>query len=185
MDGQPAPQISKTKTVLAVGRLHEQKGFDLLLQAWKRIEDQYPDWTLRIAGEGPKRTELENRIQDLQLQHVVLAGHTDDVKNEYAKASLFVLSSRYEGLPLALIEAMWSGMPCVSFDCPQGPSELLAEERGWLVPNGDIEALAKQLEYTMRHPDEAARRAHEAQAFAQEKYSEAQIMPQWKQMIEQ
>ena len=174
----------KTKTVLAVGRLHEQKGFDLMLQAWKSIEERYPDWTLRIVGEGPKRAELEAQIESKGLKRVVLAGATNDVLSEYSEASFFVLSSRYEGLPLALIEAMWCGLPCVSFDCPQGPSELLAEERGWLVPNGDIAALSSQLEYVLTHSEEAIQRAQNAQMFAQTTYSEAFIMPQWVQLIE-
>ena len=174
----------KTKTVLAVGRLHEQKGFELLLEAWAPIEKQLPDWTLRIVGEGPKRTELETQIQTLGLRHVVLAGRTENVAKEYAEASLFVLSSRYEGLPLALIEAMWCGTGCVSFDCPQGPAELLADRRGWLVENGNVEKLTQQIEYALTHPDEVAARATEAQTYARATYSEAAIMPQWTKVIE-
>ena len=171
------------KTVLAVGRLHEQKGFDLLLEAWQPIEKRYPEYTLRIVGEGPKRAELEAQIKTLHLQHVTLAGRSADMAKEYAVASLFVLSSRYEGLPLALIEAMWSGTPCVAFDCPQGPAELLADGRGWLVENGNVEKLTQQLIDTLAHPDEATARAAKAQAFAQATYSEAAIMPQWEKII--
>ena len=174
----------KTKTVLAVGRLHEQKGFDLLLQAWKPIEKTYSDWSLRIVGEGPKRAELEAQIESQGLKRVVLAGATNNVLDEYEAASIFVLSSRYEGLPLALIEAMWSGLPCIAFDCPQGPAELLAENRGWLVPNGDIAELTAQIAYALSHPEEALKRAQKAQIFAQTTYSEAAIMPQWVQLIE-
>ena len=174
----------KTKTVLAVGRLHEQKGFDLLLQAWKPIEKTYSDWSLRIVGEGPKRAELEAQIESQSLKRVVLAGATNNVLDEYEAASIFVLSSRYEGLPLALIEAMWSGLPCIAFDCPQGPAELLAEDRGWLVPNGDIAELTAQIAYALSHPEEALKRAQKAQSFAQTTYSEAAIMPQWVQLIE-
>lgn len=172
------------KTVLAVGRLHEQKGFDLLLQAWKPIEKTYSDWSLRIVGEGPKRAELEAQIESQGLKRVVLAGATNNVLDEYEAASIFVLSSRYEGLPLALIEAMWSGLPCIAFDCPQGPAELLAENRGWLVPNGDIAELTAQIAYALSHPEEALKRAQKAQSFAQTTYSEAAIMPQWVQLIE-
>ena len=172
------------KTVLAVGRLHEQKGFDLLLQAWKPIEKTYSDWSLRIVGEGPKRAELEAQIESQGLKRVVLAGATNNVLDEYEAASIFVLSSRYEGLPLALIEAMWSGLPCIAFDCPQGPAELLAEDRGWLVPNGDIAELTAQIAYALSHPEEALKRAQKAQIFAQTTYSEAAIMPQWVQLIE-
>jgi len=175
----------KTKTVLAVGRLHEQKGFDLLLQSWQTLEKKYPEWTLRIVGEGPMRAELEAQIQAMGLQRVYLAGKVDKMAEEYAEASLFVLSSRYEGLPLALIEAMWCGTPCVSFDCPHGPAELLADERGWLVPEGDIAALTRQLEYLLSHPEEAAERAQKAQTFAHTMYSEKNIMPLWQKLIEQ
>ena len=171
------------KTVLAVGRLHEQKGFDLLLEAWQPIEKHYPEYTLRIVGEGPKRAELEAQIENLHLQHVTLAGRSADMAKEYAVASLFVLSSRYEGLPLALIEAMWCGTPCVAFDCPQGPMELLADGRGWLVENGNVEKLTQQLIDALAHPDEAAARAAKAQAFAQATYSEAAIMPQWEKVM--
>lgn len=172
------------KTVLAVGRLHEQKGFDLLLQAWKPIEKTYSDWSLRIVGEGPKRAELEAQIESQGLKRVVLAGATNNVLDEYEAASIFVLSSRYEGLPLALIEAMWSGLPCIAFDCPQGPAELLAEDRGWLVPNGDIAELTAQIAYALSHPEEALKCAQKAQSFVQTTYSEAAIMPQWVQLIE-
>lgn len=184
LDGQKIPRVKRTKTVLAVGRLHEQKGFDLLLEAWQKIETRFPEWTLRIVGEGHQRAALEAQINGLHLQRAVLAGQAADIKAEYASASLFVLSSRYEGFSLVLSEAMWSGVPCVAFDCPQGPAELLADERGWLVPNGDVEALHKQIAYAITHPEEATERAQKAQAFAQATYSEACIMPQWIRWIE-
>ncbi|MDD5990771.1 MAG: glycosyltransferase family 4 protein [Paludibacteraceae bacterium] len=185
LDGQKVSiKSAKSKTILAVGRLHEQKGFDLLLQAWKPIEKTYSDWSLRIVGEGPKRAELEAQIESQSLKRVVLAGATNNVLDEYEAASIFVLSSRYEGLPLALIEAMWCGLPCIAFDCPQGPAELLAENRGWLVPNGDIAELTAQIAYALSHPEEALKCAQKAQIFAQTTYSEAAIMPQWVQLIE-
>ena len=185
LDGQKVSiKSAKSKTILAVGRLHEQKGFDLLLQAWKPIEKTYSDWSLRIVGEGPKRAELEAQIESQGLKRVVLAGATNNVLDEYEAASIFVLSSRYEGLPLALIEAMWSGLPCIAFDCPQGPAELLAENRGWLVPDGDIAELTAQIAYALSHPEEALKCAQKAQSFAQTTYSEAAIMPQWVQLIE-
>ena len=184
LDGMKITQLPRHKTVLAVGRLHEQKGFDLLLQAWQPIEKYYPEWQLRIVGEGPQRAALERQIREQGLGHVVLAGRSADMMEEYAAASLFVLSSRYEGLPLALIEAMWCGTPCVAFNCPQGPAELLADKRGWLVENGNVEKLTQQIEYALTHPDEVAARATEAQTYARATYSEATIMPQWTKVIE-
>ena len=185
LDGQKVSiKSAKSKTILAVGRLHEQKGFDLLLQAWKPIEKTYSDWSLRIVGEGPKRAELEAQIESQGLKRVVLAGATNNVLDEYEAASIFVLSSRYEGFSLVLAEAMWCGTPCVSFDCPHGPAELLADDRGWLVPNGDIAELTAQIAYALSHPEEALKCAQKAQSFAQTTYSEAAIMPQWVQLIE-
>ena len=184
LEGLKIPMKPKKKTILAVGRLHEQKGFDMLLQAWQAIEKEYPERTLRIVGEGPRRAELEAQAGTLGLKHVSLAGRTENVADEYSEASLFVLSSRYEGLPLALIEAMWSGVPCVAFDCPQGPAELLDQERGWLVPVNDVEKLTEQIEYVISHPDEAQERARKAQQFAHATYSEQTIMPEWKRIIE-
>ena len=183
LDGQKMPMESRKKEVLAVGRLHEQKGFDRLIQAWQSIELRHPEWTLRIVGEGDKRGALEQQIRDLGLQRVEIAGRAGNILSEYAQASLFVLSSRYEGLPLALIEAMWCGLPCVAFDCPHGPAELLADERGWIVSNGDTAALSAQIENCITHLDEAAQRAHKAQVFAQATYSEAAIMPLWLDII--
>lgn len=184
LDGQELPSKAKKENiVLAVGRLHKQKGFDLLLQAWQPIEDKYPEWQLRIVGEGPKRAELETQVRELTLRHAIIAGRTENVADEYSSASLFVLSSRYEGFSLVLAEAMWCGTPCVAFDCLQGPAELLADGRGWLVENGNVEKLTQQIVYAISHPDEAIARARKAQAFAQATYSEAAIMPLWKKII--
>ena len=181
-------RIQSIKTLLAVGRLHEQKGFDMLLEAWNNVQRDNvqctKDWTLRIVGEGPQRAALEQQIKDLHLSNVVLAGRVENMVEEYAASSLFVLSSRYEGLPLALIEAMWCGVPCVSFACPHGPAELLRGDRGWLVPAMDVAGLAKQVAYAMSHSEEAMERALRAQEYAYEKYSEANIMPQWVRLIE-
>ena len=170
---------NKSTTVLAVGRLHEQKGFDLLLKAWKPLETDCPDWQLRIVGEGPKRKALEQQINILGLRHVSLAGQSDNIVKEYTSASCFVLSSRYEGFGLVLVEAMWCGVPCVAFDCPQGPGELLADNRGWLVPAGDIAALTQAIKEVFAHPEEAQRRARKAQQYVQSTFSEAAVMPQW------
>lgn len=178
----------KTKMVLAVGRLHEQKGFDMLLEAWNNVQRDNvqctKDWTLRIVGEGPQRAALEQQIKDLHLSNVVLAGRVENVVEEYNEASLFVLSSRYEGFSLVLLEAMWCGVPCVSFDCPHGPAELLGDDRGWLVPAMDVEKLSQQIIYAMTHMEEAMKHAERAQEYAYEKYSEANIMPQWVQLME-
>ena len=132
------------RRAIAVGRLDRQKGFDTLIAAWKKVVVRYPDWQLDIYGDGPQKEELQRTIEDDGLQQTVfLHGRTDDVASEYAHHSLFVLSSRSEGFGLVLVEAGICGLPLVSFDCQQGPAEIITSENGILVrPVGDSNALA-------------------------------------------
>jgi glycosyltransferase involved in cell wall biosynthesis len=135
------------KRVIAVGRYVYQKGFDLLLQAWKTVEQQHPDWELAIYGMGD-RTPYEQIVTDLQIDRTRchLYGSTSDIKAEYLNSSLFVFSSRFEGFGMVLIEAMACGLPVVSFDCPCGPKDIVRHnEDGLLVPSGDTELLADAL----------------------------------------
>ena len=122
------------KTVLAAGRLVRQKGYDRLIRTWVRVAPEHPDWRLVIYGEGPKRAWLEGLISRFGLEDVVtLPGPAEDLGAEMAKASIFVLSSRWEGLPLALLEAMGVGMAVVSFDCPTGPADVIDDHRNGLL----------------------------------------------------
>lgn len=139
------------KRVIAVGRYVYQKGFDLLLQAWKAIEQQHPDWELAIYGMGDC-TPYEKIITDLQIDRdrCHLYGSTPDIKAEYLNSSLFVFSSRFEGFGMVLIEAMACGLPVVSFDCPCGPKDIVRHnEDGLLVPSGDTSQLADALHQMM------------------------------------
>jgi glycosyltransferase involved in cell wall biosynthesis len=132
------------KTVLAAGRLSPQKGYDLLISAFAQVVAKHPDWRLRICGDGPRRGQLEALIAEHGLEDAVeLPGPAHDFSAEIAGASLFVLSSRFEGLPLVLLEAMSKGMGIVSFDCPTGPADVVDDRRnGLLVPARDVDALA-------------------------------------------
>ena len=139
------------KRVIAVGRYVYQKGFDLLLQAWKMIEQQHPDWELVIYGMGD-RTPYEQIITELQIDRTRchLNGSTSDIKAEYLNSSLFVFSSRFEGFGMVLIEAMACGLPVVSFDCPCGPKDIVRHnEDGLLVPSGNTNLLADALDQVM------------------------------------
>ncbi|MFJ8824145.1 glycosyltransferase family 4 protein [Streptomyces sp. NPDC102467] len=136
-----------SKIVVAAGRLFPQKGFDLLIPAWAKLVGAHPDWQLRIYGSGEKKAQLRALIEEHHLyNHVLLMGHTDRLDDELAKSSLYVLSSRFEGLPMVMIEAMSHALPVVSFDCPTGPSDVLTHGvDGLLVPEQDPDALADAL----------------------------------------
>ena len=141
----------KAKRVIAVGRYVYQKGFDLLLQAWAKIEKQFPDWELAIYGMGD-RSPYENLAKQLgvDMNRCHLNGSTQNIRKEYLESSLFVFSSRFEGFGMVLIEAMACGLPVVSFDCPCGPKDIVShDEDGLLVPSGDIDKLADELSVVM------------------------------------
>lgn len=135
---QPPPRC-----VLAVGRLTAQKGFDILIQAMSTVVKVIPNAHLSILGEGEQRVLLERMIQDLKLsKNVSLSGFTCPYK-AMAETDLFVMSSRYEGLPTVMLEAMYCGAPILSSDCPSGPREILDDGRyGVLVPSESPLALS-------------------------------------------
>lgn len=134
------------KIVLATGRLTYVKGFDLLIESWNKVTQQFPDWKLVIVGEGEEGTNLRNIIKRNNLVgKVILAGYSNDISQYYEKASIFCLSSRYEGFPMVLLEALAFGLPIVSFDCDTGPAEILEGTRSILVPQKDTKALGDSL----------------------------------------
>ncbi|MFB2733545.1 glycosyltransferase family 4 protein [Shewanella mangrovisoli] len=137
----------KEKLFLAVGRLSYQKGFDLLLQAWAQVVSLHPDWRLRIVGDGEDKTMLEQLRRELNIEvSTELAPKTNNIAAHYQQAAFFVLSSRFEGLPLVLIEAQAYGLPIVSFDCDTGPAEIIKnEESGWLCEAGNVADLADKI----------------------------------------
>jgi glycosyltransferase involved in cell wall biosynthesis len=152
--------------VVAAGRLVPAKGFPLLIRAFTWVAEAHPEWRLRICGKGAQRGALAALIEELRLEdHVTLVGPVRDIEVELEAASIFVLSSRVEGVPLALLEAMGKGLAVVSFDGTAGPRELIDDGvDGLLVPAGDELALARAIcaliesEPLRRRRGEAARR---------------------------
>ena len=179
------PAALESKTVVAVGRYTYQKGFDMLLRAWRRVCDSIDDWQLHIVGEGEMKESLQQQILDLSLEdRVELCPATSDIQSVYREASVLVLSSRYEGFGMVLLEAQTAGVPTVSFDCKCGPSDIVADGvTGYLVPANDIPALAEKLLVLMR--DETLRKQMGRNAFADaSRFSEKAVMQRWTDLFE-
>ena len=175
----------KEKRVIAVGRYVYQKGFDLLLQAWSKIEKLYPDWQLAIFGDGD-RTPYENQMKALGINDnsCHLNGPTSNIQQEYINSSIFVFTSRFEGFGMVLVEAMACGLPVVSFDCPCGPKDIVRDgEDGLLVENGNIDLLASSLSRLMN--DETLRQSMSKAGLKNvQRFNIEQIAEQWRLLFE-
>jgi GalNAc-alpha-(1->4)-GalNAc-alpha-(1->3)-diNAcBac-PP-undecaprenol alpha-1,4-N-acetyl-D-galactosaminyltransferase len=157
----PTGVRSNKKLIVAMGRLAPEKGFDLLLRAFKRIKDDFPDWQLLILGDGKLRNELEQLSENLELsESVVFVGNINNPFPLLQSAELFVLSSRTEGFPMAAGEALACGLPVIATDCSHGVRELIRDGiDGVLVPNQDITALATAMKHLMSDEKERNRLA--------------------------
>ena len=166
--------------IICVGRLHEQKGFDMLIDAFAMIAYQCPEWTVDIFGEGSDREVLEERILRNTLEgRIKINGSTSYIYDEYQRSDFFVLSSRYEGFGLVLVEAMSCGIPCVSFRCKYGPEEIITSgEDGLLVDDGNVQALADSMLWMMEHSLERKEMGKNARINVA-KYKKDFIMRSW------
>lgn len=183
---KPPPARNGRHRLLAVGRLHPVKGFDLLIRAFQSIADLFPDWDLVILGEGDSREQLQNQIDAASLGgRVSLPGRAGNIGQWYMQSDLYVLSSRTEGLSNTLLESMANGLACVAFDCETGPREIVRHGiDGVLVrPAGDDQALAAHLSDMMSHPkrrEAYARRAVDVR----DRFSTMRVMALWSQIFE-
>lgn len=174
------------RVAVAVGRLDPQKGFDLLLEAWAALpEARREGWVLRIVGEGAQREALTAQAERLQISHQLqMPGQCRDIRREYAAADLFVLSSRFEGFGLVLVEALSCGVPCVSFACPAGPGEIIKHGvNGYLVAHGDVPAMTRQLDEVLG--DEAVLDRLRANVdYGLDRFSRNTVEASWRTLLE-
>jgi glycosyltransferase involved in cell wall biosynthesis len=183
---QGPPSDLSNPVAIAAGRLTRQKGFDLLASAYAEVARETQDWKLKICGAGPMREKLLALVAESgAADRVELPRHVPAMLAEMERASMFVLSSRWEGFPMVLLEAMSVGLPVVSFDCPTGPREIVEDRRnGLLIPDGNVDALAAGL--TEMIEDEALRRrCSEGALETVANYSVEAIGARWDELIAQ
>lgn len=172
------------KKIITVGRVSEEKGYDMLVKAAKPVFVKHPDWRWDIYGDGPQMEEIKGLIRANGLeQHVFLMGTTDRIYDRYPQYAFYVMTSRVEGLPLVLLEAKANNLPIISFDCMTGPAEIVTDQvDGFLVPPEDTEMLSERICQLMED-------AQLRQSFANQAknnihlFDKKTIVNQWVQML--
>ncbi len=174
------PASLDNKKVITVGRYSYQKGYDSLIKVWDEVHKHYPDWTLDIIGDGEEREKLQKIIDESNLTESICLKHsTPQIAQEYQNASIVTLSSRYEGLPMILLEAQTFGLPIVSFKCKCGPQDVITSGvDGYLVDEGDIKGMADRIMALIK--DVRRRKVMgKAAIISSKRYSEDTIMQKW------
>lgn len=173
------------KRVLCVGRYSHEKGIDLLLRAWRDVQDKYPDWRLTVFGAGDSEpyVQLATKLQ-VDMSRCDLCGVTSNIGDEYLNSSILVCSSRFEGFGMVLLEAMAYGVPVVSFDCPHGPRAIISDGiDGLLAQNGNVSDLANAMSKVMRD-DELRRHLADGAVNKARQYDISVIGKQWKNLFD-
>ncbi|MEP3836586.1 MAG: glycosyltransferase family 4 protein [Algibacter sp.] len=172
------------KTVLAVGKQCYQKGYDRLLKSWQIVHEKFPDWTLKIYGTISKKEKLDTLANTLNIQNSVkFYPPVKNIKDKYKEASIYVLSSRYEGFGMVLTEAMAYGVPCVAFNCPYGPSDIITDKKnGLMVKNGDINGLAEGV-ISLINNENLRKSMGESAKIDVKRYFPEKIVAQWNDLF--
>ncbi|MEU5304949.1 glycosyltransferase [Streptomyces noursei] len=178
------PSDRSRKVVASIGRLHEEKGVDLLLEAWAKVAPQHPDWTLRIYGSGEEAEALRKQAAELGVtDSVEWMGRTSDVAGALRESAVFALSSRGEGFPLAPMEAMATAVPCVAFDVAPGVREIITDGTdGFLAPPGNITEFARHLDTLMSDQELRDRMGETARENIQ-RFSTDEIVGRWEALF--
>lgn len=172
------------KVVMTVGRLTYQKGYERLLESWSLVHKVYPEWSLQLYGDGEDRLKLIELCKKYCIDNsVVFFSPTPQIQERLLDASIYVMTSRFEGLPMTLIEAMSLGLPLVSFDCKTGPKDVIKNGyNGFLIHEGDIKSLAEYLMKLMKDEDLRLKMGHNSKIEG-EKYSHEHIAELWENLF--
>jgi glycosyltransferase involved in cell wall biosynthesis len=180
------PQVAKReRRVVSVARLQALKQFDHLITAFGILASEFPEWSLWIWGDGPMREQLEAQIRDNGLTgRVFLPGRTTEPWKKMTEADVFVLCSRFEGMPMAMMESMALGLPVVAYDCPSGPRELTRNgQDGVLVPPGDTTGLADGLRLVMKDDVLRQELGRKGADSVRERFSISNLLSQWDELF--
>ena len=185
-DGGVHDYNADSKILLSVGRLTYQKGFDMLIEIAKNILSEYPQWKWIVLGEGEDRAFLEEKIREYDLQEqVLLKGNVDNISKYYEKAGIFVMTSRFEGLPMTLLETKPFQLPLVSFQCKTGPKELIQNDlNGYLIEENNLSAMSVALKDLMKNREKRIYFSQNA-LIDIEKFELKLIIAQWNQLFKQ
>ncbi len=173
-----------SKKILSIGWLIPRKGIDLMMKTAKTVLQEHPDWTWKLIGDGEMREAVLKFIADEKLENrFILQSPRENVREEYLDASLFVLTSRFEAFPMVLLEAMSAGLPCISFDCPSGPADIIQQnENGVLVQKENTDALSVAISSLIN--DEVKRKKMAEMAYLSSKrFSSERIYELWMDLI--
>lgn len=172
--------------VIAVGRLSVQKGFDILIDIWEIVSQKHPDWNLYIYGDGEEKEKLYVQISNKNLREkIFIKEPTSNIINEYMNSSFLVMTSRFEGMPMTLIEAIRCGLPIIAFDCKCGPRDIISNHKnGLLIPFGNIESMANAINYLIEN-ENIRNKMGEKAFYDSMHYSDSVIMSKWINLFEQ
>lgn len=178
------PSLCENKQAIIVGRYNSAKGYNYLIDAWKIVYQKHPDWIINIFGSGEYKDRVRKQIQDHGLQDVVIMNNPiDHIMEEYQKSSIYVMSSVFEGFAMVLLEAMSCGLPCVSFDCPYGPRNVITDgEDGILVEYLNSQALADNICKLIENEELRKRMGSNGRRNVL-RFSRETIMPQWVELF--
>lgn len=179
-------RLTKQKQVVAVGRLHTDKAFHRLIDIWNLVYKKHPDWTLKIIGDGPLKSELQAQADSLGLdKSIIFTGALDhqDVMEEMEHSSVYAMTSISEAFPFVLLEAMYNYLPVVAYDVRVGPAALVKHEQtGYLVPDNDARTFSESLCKLMESPKLAEVFQNEAYCFVQN-FSEKNVINLWLKIL--